>query len=73
MASLSRDYRVAALDLRGYNLSDKPRGIEHYGMRVLLGDVAAVIHFEGYKSAIVVDMTGAARSPGNSRRVRRGW
>lgn len=77
MASLSRDYRVAALDLRGYNLSDKPRGIEHYGMRVLLGDVAAVIHSEGYESAIVVghDWGGAiawqlaTRTPGLVERL----
>ena len=53
MASLCRDYRVAALDLRGYNLSDKPKGIEHYGMRALLGDVAAVIRSERYESAVV--------------------
>ncbi len=53
MASLSRDYRVAAPDLRGYNLSDKPEGMENYGMRALLGDVAAVIRSEGYRSAVV--------------------
>ena len=23
-------YRVAAVDLRGYNLSDKPKGVENY-------------------------------------------
>lgn len=77
MASLSRDYRVGALDLRGYNLSDKPRGIEHYGMRVLLGDVAAVINSEGYESAIVVghDWGGAiawqlaTRTPGLVERL----
>ncbi len=53
MASLSRDYRVAAPDLSGYNLSDKPEGMENYGMRALLGDVAAVIGSEGYGSAVV--------------------
>ena len=47
-------YRVAAPDLRGYNLSDKPKGIENYGMRALLGAVDAVIRSEGRDSAIVV-------------------
>jgi pimeloyl-ACP methyl ester carboxylesterase len=27
MAALSRRYRVAAIDQRGYNLSDKPKGV----------------------------------------------
>ena len=50
----SSDYRVAALDLRGYNLSDKPEGIENYGMNALLGDVEAVIRTEGYERAVIV-------------------
>ena len=57
MAALATDpggYRVVAPDLRGYNLSDKPKGIEHYGMRALLGDITAVISEEGAESAIVV-------------------
>ena len=70
-------YRTAAADLRGYNLSDKPKGIEHYGMRALLGDVAAVIREEGAESAVVVghDWGGAlawqfaARLPGMTERL----
>lgn len=54
MDALSEDYRVAAPDLRGYNLSDRPRGVENYGMRALLGDVAAVIRSEGREGAVVV-------------------
>jgi epoxide hydrolase 4 len=54
MDALSENYRVAAPDLRGYNLSDKPKGIENYGMRALLGDVAAVIRSEGRERATVV-------------------
>ena len=54
MAALSgAGYRVAAPDLRGYNLSDKPRGIENYGMKALLGDVAAVIRAEGGGGAVI--------------------
>src|SRR5689334_12680592 len=55
MATLSKDgYRVAALDTRGYNLSDKPKGVAAYAMPNLVGDVAAVIAAEGQKDAVVV-------------------
>ena len=42
MEALSKDYQVVAIDQRGYNLSDKPKGVENYDMRLLVGDVAAV-------------------------------
>src|SRR6185369_9909347 len=55
MATLSADgYRVAALDTRGYNLSDKPQGVAAYAMPNLIGDVAAVIKAEGQTNAVVV-------------------
>ena len=53
MEALSDGYRVAALDLRGYNLSDKPKGIENYGMKTLMGDAAAVIRAEGRERATI--------------------
>jgi len=55
MAELNKaGYRTAALDTRGYNLSDKPQGVAAYAMPNLIGDVAAVIAAEGEKNAIVV-------------------
>ena len=55
MAALAEaGYRVAAPDLRGYNLSDAPQGAESYGMRALLGDVSAVIRAEGRERAAAV-------------------
>lgn len=54
MDPLSRDYRVAALDMRGYNKSDKPVGVENYTMDKLVADVAAVIKNEGRQQAIIV-------------------
>ncbi len=30
MSELANDYRVVAMDLRGYNQSDKPRGADNY-------------------------------------------
>ena len=43
MAALSSRYQVVAIDQRGYNLSDKPKGVENYDLKLLVGDVAAVI------------------------------
>ena len=53
MEALSKDYYVVAIDLRGYNLSDKPKGVENYDMRLLIGDVAAVIKHLGREKAII--------------------
>src|SRR5215813_12055522 len=47
MAALSSEYYVVAIDQRGYNLSDKPKGVENYDMRLLVGDVIAVIKHLG--------------------------
>ncbi len=55
MATLSAaGYRVAAMDTRGYNLSDKPNGVAAYAMPNLIGDVGVVIKAEGQTNAIVV-------------------
>ncbi len=54
MVALAPHFQVAALDLRGYNLSDKPQGGEHYAMRYLIGDVQAVIRHLGREKAIIV-------------------
>ena len=53
-ALAAEGYRCVALDLRGYNLSDKPKGVEQYDMRLLVGDVVAVIRAQGREKAIVV-------------------
>jgi pimeloyl-ACP methyl ester carboxylesterase len=54
MAALAAGFQVAAIDLRGYNLSDKPKGVEQYDMRLLVGDVAAVIRHLGRDKATIV-------------------
>jgi pimeloyl-ACP methyl ester carboxylesterase len=46
-------YRVAALDVRGYGGSSKPKEIAAYSMRSLVGDVAAVIDELGGGKAIL--------------------
>lgn len=54
MDALAPHFRVAAVDQRGYNLSDKPAGVEAYAMPNLVADIAAVIKAEGATNAIVV-------------------
>jgi pimeloyl-ACP methyl ester carboxylesterase len=54
MAALSQNFQVVAIDQRGYNLSDKPKGVENYDMRLLVGDVAAVIrHLKADRATVV--------------------
>jgi len=50
----ARDYRVVALDLRGYNESDKPEGVEAYRIPELLADIAGVIEGLGYDRCTLV-------------------
>jgi pimeloyl-ACP methyl ester carboxylesterase len=43
-----------AIDLRGFNLSDQPKGVENYALDKLVGDVEAVIkHFQKDKAMLV--------------------
>jgi pimeloyl-ACP methyl ester carboxylesterase len=54
MAALADSFQVVALDLRGYNLSDKPQGVEQYHMRLLVADVAAVVRHLGRDKATII-------------------
>ena len=54
MESLSDTFEVAAIDQRGYNLSDKPKGVENYDLSLLVSDVAAVIRQLGHNKATIV-------------------
>jgi pimeloyl-ACP methyl ester carboxylesterase len=54
MEALSQTFQVVAIDQRGYNLSDKPKGVEQYDMKLLVGDVAAVIRQLGGQRATIV-------------------
>lgn len=48
------DYHAVAVDLRGYNDSDKPQGLAAYQMSELLADVKGVINSLGYEDCILV-------------------
>jgi pimeloyl-ACP methyl ester carboxylesterase len=46
-------FRVVAPDLRGYNLSSRPEGIEAYGLRHLAGDIKELIAERGESQAFL--------------------
>src|SRR5215213_1684431 len=46
--------RVVAPDMRGYNLSDKPKGVSSYSVERLTGDVRELIEACGAERACVV-------------------
>jgi pimeloyl-ACP methyl ester carboxylesterase len=50
----ARDHSVVAVDMRGYNLSDKPPGRSAYSMRYLVADVGALIERLGEGRAVLV-------------------
>ena len=50
----SKNYYTVAIDLRGYNDSDKPEGVAAYLMPELIQDVRDTIHNLGYEDCILV-------------------
>ncbi len=54
MAGLSENFKVVAIDQRGYNKSSQPAGDENYDMRLLVSDVAAVVRHFGAEKAVIV-------------------
>lgn len=77
MPALAKRHQVVALDLRGYNDSDKPEGRENYAMEKLVGDVDSVLkHFKADQAVIVGHDWGGAiawnfamRHPEKTRRL----
>ena len=54
LTALGKNYHVVALDMRGYNLSDKPSRVEDYGVAVLVEDVVGIIDHFGADKAVIV-------------------
>lgn len=50
----AKDYKVVAVDLRGYNDSEKPKEQSAYVMAEFIKDVAGIIRGLGYKSCVLV-------------------
>ncbi len=51
---LARHFRVVAPDLRGYNKTDKPSGVEDYRLHLLAGDILGLVKALGETRAIIV-------------------
>jgi pimeloyl-ACP methyl ester carboxylesterase len=51
---LIKHYRIVAPDMRGYNLSDKPKDVSQYKIDVLAKDIAELIQKLGNGKAILV-------------------
>lgn len=52
--TLAKTHQVVAIDQRGYNLSDKPEGLETYKVEKLVEDVRAVIRHLKTEKAVLV-------------------
>ncbi|XP_005101832.1 epoxide hydrolase 4 [Aplysia californica] len=49
-----KDFRVVALDMRGFGDTDKPKGIQNYRIDCLVEDLRLFVDALGYKSCVVV-------------------
>jgi epoxide hydrolase 4 len=54
LAEFGRDHCAVALDMRGYNLSDKPEAVEQYAIKYLVEDLRALARSLGHERFIVV-------------------
>ena len=54
MEALKDTHRVVAVDLRGYNLSSKPDGVDSYKLENLVKDIASVVQHTGRISSTIV-------------------
>ena len=54
LPEFGKDHRAVAPDMRGYNLSDKPAGVDRYQMKDLVEDVRALAEHLGYKKFVLV-------------------
>lgn len=54
MPALAKDFKVVAIDQRGFNKSGQPSGVRQYSMDKLVGDVKSVIEHFGQKQATVI-------------------
>ncbi len=52
--ALSEEYTVVAPDMRGFNLSDKPKAVSEYETSKLVDDIAGLIRYFGREQAAVI-------------------
>lgn len=59
--ALAQKYKVVAIDQRGINLSDQPKGAANYSIQNQVSDIAALVaYFKAPKAILVGHDTGAA-------------
>ncbi|KAH9502981.1 Epoxide hydrolase 4 [Bulinus truncatus] len=49
-----KDFRVVALDMKGFGDSDKPKGLQHYKLDVLVCELQKLVEALGYRSCVLV-------------------
>lgn len=54
LAEFSKNYRVIAPDLRGYNQTSRPKGVENYRIQHLAGDIKGLADHLGLKKLTIV-------------------
>lgn len=54
IAEFSKTHQVIAPDMRGYNLTDKPEGVENYHIAHLVGDLLALADHLGWSTFTLV-------------------
>ena len=64
-------FRVVAPDMRGYNLSSRPKGVGHYDIEKLAGDERDLVHERGARSALLAGHDWGQRGLGHSNETPR--
>lgn len=54
LSEFGKDYKAVAIDLRGYNESDKPKEKSAYALSELIADVRGTIRALGYEKCVLV-------------------
>ncbi|XP_071964790.1 epoxide hydrolase 4-like [Antedon mediterranea] len=54
LRAFKNDYRVVAIDLRGYGESETPNGVLNYTSKIIIDDIKEVVLELGYNSCVLV-------------------
>jgi pimeloyl-ACP methyl ester carboxylesterase len=54
MPKLAEQFRVVAVDMRGYNMSDKPKGVHAYSANLVAQDIVSLVEALGEERAHIV-------------------
>jgi len=58
LPDFAKDHQAVALDMRGYNLSDKPEGVEQYAIPLLVEDIRVVAEKLGHSPKKKIILVG---------------